>query len=104
MRLTEIELYKQKQKVKARLLRKSAWWRQKCKEGTCYYCKQSFPPKELTMDHIIPISRGGSSDKLNLVPACHECNQVKNNRIPFEWESYIKEKAIRAQNALNKDL
>lgn len=78
-----------KQKTKARQLRKSSWWRRKLQEGRCYYCGRRFKPSELTMDHLIPIIRGGKSEKSNLVPACKECNSKKKYLLPFEWEEYI---------------
>ncbi len=52
-----------KEKQKARDLRKSLWWRQLIGKGTCYHCEQKFSPEDLTMDHLIPIARGGKSDK-----------------------------------------
>ena len=46
------------EKQKARDLRKSPWWKKKTAAGRCYYCSGIFPPSELTMDHIIPLSKG----------------------------------------------
>jgi 5-methylcytosine-specific restriction endonuclease McrA len=73
----------------ARLLRQSAWWKNKLARGKCYYCGAQTPPKELTMDHIVPVIRGGRSVKNNLVTACKECNNKKKNLLPIEWEEYI---------------
>ena len=72
---------------KARELRKTRWWQQKTADGTCHYCQQVFPVKELTMDHIIPLSRGGRSTKGNLVPCCKECNTAKKTDLPPELEN-----------------
>ncbi|TAF33039.1 MAG: HNH endonuclease [Cytophagales bacterium] len=47
----------------------------------CMYCGSR---KELTLDHVIPRSRGGNSGWLNLVTACHTCNSRKGNRTPEE--------------------
>lgn len=69
---------------KARELRKTRWWQQKTADGTCHYCHRQVPVKELTMDHVIPLSRGGQSTKGNLVPCCKECNTAKNNDLPPE--------------------
>src|SRR3989337_876656 len=63
-----------REKAKARELRKSQWWKRKCAKGRCYFCDRTFSPKELTMDHMVPIVRGGKSTKSNVVPACKECN------------------------------
>ncbi|MBI4686431.1 MAG: HNH endonuclease [Nitrospirae bacterium] len=78
-----------KEKQKARELRKTQWWKQKLSEGKCYYCGKEMLPSDLTMDHIVPIIRGGKSAKNNLVPACKECNNKKKHALPFEWEEYL---------------
>jgi 5-methylcytosine-specific restriction protein A len=77
------------EKDKARKLRKSRWWQQKLSACTCYYCKKHFKPKELTMDHIVPLARGGRSTKDNLVTCCKDCNNKKKNLLPIEWEEYM---------------
>jgi 5-methylcytosine-specific restriction enzyme A len=79
-----------KEKRKARELRNSAWWRRKIASGVCYYCGRQFPPGELTMDHKIPLGRGGASEKINIVAACKECNNRKKYLLPTEWEEYMK--------------
>jgi 5-methylcytosine-specific restriction endonuclease McrA len=71
---------------KARALRKTRWWQQKTASGICHYCQHQVPVNELTMDHIIPLSRGGKSTKGNLVPCCKECNTAKKNDLPPELE------------------
>ena len=68
-----------KERAKARQLKASQWWKRKRAGGVCYYCKGQFPPKELTMDHVIPIARGGRSEKFNLVPCCKMCNTKKTS-------------------------
>ena len=78
-----------REKDKARQLRKTGWWRQKISVGKCHYCTKQFPPKELTMDHILPLARGGQSTKGNIVPACKECNTKKKSMLPLEWEEYM---------------
>lgn len=50
--------------------------------GKCSYCGTSGP---LTMDHVIPISRGGTHSIGNLVPACAKCNSSKRHRTVMEW-------------------
>ncbi len=78
-----------KEKEKARILRKSPWWKRKCSEGVCYFCGKKFHPKELTMDHVVPLIRGGKSSKGNIVPACKECNNKKKSLLPIEWGDYL---------------
>jgi len=78
------------EKDKARELRKSRWWSNRIGKGVCHYCGLSFPPAELTMDHIVPVVRGGRSSRANVVPACKECNNRKKYLLPMEWEDYLK--------------
>ncbi|MCC6346534.1 MAG: HNH endonuclease [Nitrospirales bacterium] len=78
-----------REKSIARELRKSGWWKRKCAGGACYYCRVKVPPGELTMDHLVPLIRGGRSVKSNLVAACKECNNKKKYLIPLEWEEYL---------------
>jgi 5-methylcytosine-specific restriction enzyme A len=73
----------------ARTLRESTWWKRKCSRGRCYYCNSQVLPKELTMDHLVPIIRGGKSVKSNIVTACKECNNKKKYLLPIEWEEYL---------------
>lgn len=79
-----------KEKRKAQELRKSQWWKNKRASNQCYYCQQTFAAKLLTMDHVIPLARGGKSTKSNLVPCCKECNNQKKYLLPIEWEEYLK--------------
>ncbi len=78
-----------KERAKARQLRGTQWWKRKRAKGICHYCQGSFPPKALTMDHVIPIARGGRSEKFNLVPCCKSCNTQKRQMLPAEWEDYL---------------
>jgi len=43
------------------------------------------------MDHLIPLARGGKSNRANLVPACKDCNNKKKASLPFEWEGYLEQ-------------
>jgi len=61
-------------------------------KGVCHYCSRSVSPGQLTMDHIVPISRGGVSSRGNVVPCCHECNNKKKESLPMEWAEYLKSK------------
>lgn len=73
-----------RERRKAKELRSSQWWKRKLARGICRHCGVKFPPGELTMDHLIPIIRGGKSTKGNLVPSCKKCNTEKKYRLPFE--------------------
>ncbi len=50
----------------------------------CQYCGDHFSHKDLTLDHVLPVSRGGPKSWKNLVAACHKCNHKKSNRTPEE--------------------
>ena len=78
-----------KEKEKARKLRRTHWWERKIQRGVCYYCNRMVGREELTMDHLVPLSRGGKSKKGNVVPACKECNNKKKYLLPVEWEEYL---------------
>ena len=78
-----------RERRKARELKESQWWKRRVAKGKCYYCGSATPPKELTMDHIVPIARGGQSTRGNVVPCCKTCNTAKKQRLPMEWEAYL---------------
>ena len=73
-----------RERQKARALRASQWWKRKRGAGICHHCGEKFPPGDLTMDHLVPIIRGGKSTKGNLVPSCKRCNTERKFRLPFE--------------------
>lgn len=79
----------QREKAKARDLRHSQWWKRRCAKCICHYCGKTVKAKELTMDHVVPVSRGGKSTKGNVVPACKDCNTKKKQLMPIEWDKYI---------------
>ena len=78
-----------REKEKARNLRRTEWWLRKIHIGICYYCQRPVGRLHLTMDHVVPLSRGGRSNKGNVVPACKECNNKKKYLLPLEWEEYL---------------
>jgi 5-methylcytosine-specific restriction protein A len=74
-----------REKDKARALRKSPWWSNKIRnEGKCNYCGTALEPEHATLDHIVPLSRGGESVKGNIVVACKPCNTSKADLTPVE--------------------
>lgn len=85
--VTEAEL--KKEKLIAGKLRATTWWKRKLSQSRCYYCNKIVPSSELTMDHLIPLIRGGKSIKSNLVTACKECNNNKKYLLPTEWQEYL---------------
>ncbi len=77
-----------RERARARELRASQWWKRKRAAGICHYCGGTFPPRELTMDHLVPLVRGGRSTRGNLVPACKDCNNKKKHQLVFEMEPH----------------
>ena len=71
-----------RERAKARELR--AWKRRRA-PGVCHYCGRNVGAAALTMDHLVPLVRGGRSTRGNLVPACKPCNDAKKYRLPTEW-------------------
>lgn len=73
-----------REREKARALRKTVWWRQQVQAGVCHYCGKRVGAAALTLDHVVPVSRGGASTKGNVVPACDACNKGKKYLTPAE--------------------
>ena len=73
--------YIRKKKFDITPTRKNIYWRD---NHTCQYCAKRFTYKNLTLDHVIPKSRGGGKGWLNMVAACNSCNQKKGNKTPTE--------------------
>jgi len=57
----------------------------------CQYCGSL---KELTIDHVTPVSRGGKSKFENCVTACKHCNNTKSNKLPSEIRMYLKKQPV----------
>jgi 5-methylcytosine-specific restriction protein A len=79
-----------RERQKARELRQSQWWKRRLAKGRCHYCGRQIAPADLTMDHVVPLARGGKSTKGNVVPACKACNTKKKQLLPMEWDAYLK--------------
>lgn len=50
----------------------------------CQYCGKKFPASKLSIDHIIPKSRGGKTNWSNVITACNPCNTKKGGHLPSE--------------------
>ncbi len=53
-------------------------------QNRCQYCGKKFPMSELSLDHVIPRTQGGTSNWKNIVCACTNCNKHKGGRRPEE--------------------
>ncbi len=73
-----------RERQKARELRRTPWWRNLVAKGLCHYCGAQFPPAKLTLDHVVPLARGGESTRGNCVPCCEACNRSKGLETPAE--------------------
>ena len=73
-----------REREKARALRQTPWWKRRISSGVCHYCRRAVGARALTMDHIVPLGRGGTSIRGNVVPACKECNNKKKLLTPAE--------------------
>ena len=61
----------------------------------CQYCGRRPPNHELSIDHVVPRSRGGEDTWENLVLACTRCNVRKGNRTPEEANMHLPHRPIR---------
>jgi len=61
---------------------------------TCQYCNTGFRSEELTFDHVIPVSRGGTKSWENIVTACIECNRRKGGLTPPEAGMKLVQKPV----------
>ena len=61
--------------------------------GICAYCHYQHNPDRLTIDHILPITKGGSNNISNICLACWRCNLTKHARTLEEWVNrwYLRE-------------
>ncbi len=73
-----------KERQKAQEMRKTQWWLDQVNRGTCHYCEKKFSAKDLTMDHVTPLARGGTSTQGNIVCACRSCNRDKKLETPVD--------------------
>ncbi len=72
---------KHKSDKKVRFSRHNVFWRDSFR---CQYCKKVELPSRLTLDHVLPQSRGGKTTWENIVSCCSPCNTKKGNKLPHE--------------------
>ena len=68
--------------------------------GKCQYCANNFALSELTLDHVVPRSRGGKNTWTNLVACCKKCNQAKRDRTPEEAGMELLRKPLKPHNSI----
>ena len=77
LQLASESLWKMPQKTREEILQRDG--------GCCWYCGE---PGH-TVDHWIPLCRGGTNSKLNLVCACKACNDLKGNLMPDNFMALL---------------
>ena len=78
------EAHVKREKAKVKEAKKSRWWQQKTAKGLCHYCSKKFSFQELTLDHVVPLARGGTTSPGNCVPSCRDCNKKKGVDTPVD--------------------
>ena len=66
-------------------------------ENCCQYCGKRYERSELTLDHVVPRSRGGTSTWNNIVLACIKCNMRKGARLVSELHMKLLRKPVKPQ-------
>jgi len=56
----------------------------------CGYCGKRHPKNDLTMDHVMPISKGGKTNWTNTMTACKPCNWRKSDKVGPDWRPLYK--------------
>lgn len=77
----------------------------KKQNGLCAYCRQHRNHKYMTVDHIIPLSKGGMEDISNLQCTCKKCNGFKGDMLPSEFTTFVRcvlKNSIRIEKEFNK--
>ena len=72
-------------------------------EGKCIGCNHYFPFRNMTMDHIVPQSKGGTDAKANLQLLCNACNSTKSTRSQSEFIAILREQGIRTDRMPNTE-
>ena len=60
----------------------------------CYWCLNQFLPTACHVDHIVPVAKGGQHAIENLCVSCSECNWHKHDKLPAEWNQFLRHPAL----------
>ena len=58
-------------------------------DGHCAYCGKKIDFDDLSIDHLIAVSKGGTDEVDNLIPCCYLCNHQKDNMNVEEFRAYL---------------
>ena len=72
-------------------------------EGRCVYCGRFIPFDEMTIDHIVPLSKGGTNYEKNLQCCCKECNLMKQDLLECDFYKKMKEILKNQKNKKIRD-
>ena len=108
------ELLKSQEGYSVKIKRKRRTWSKNLREKVyqksnhvCHYCESKFKSEQLTLDHFIPLSKGGEDCFDNLKTACKRCNFAKKGIHPLknkkEYQGFL-EKARRIGDLRNNQL
>lgn len=61
-------------------LRRRAWYSWGAPDVLCVWCKRPLTFESMTLEHLVPKSKGGTDNLDNLAPACRKCNSSRGNR------------------------
>ncbi len=73
----------------------------------CFYCGKRLNFRQITLDHYLPLSKGGKDEIFNLVTCCKKCNKYKSDVIPDNYKDTIINlfiKAVQDGNILRKNI
>lgn len=68
-------------------------------ENRCQYCGHRFPTHQLSLDHVVPRSRGGQTNWENIVCACLRCNVRKGGRTPHEASMRLFKRPVKPKRS-----
>lgn len=57
--------------------------------GQCWHCGEPLDESDYHLDHLIPLSRGGTNESRNIVLSCPYCNDSKGDKLPSEWSGRL---------------
>ena len=80
-RVIQLAYYDRVPHREVRFTRRNIFFRDR---NRCQYCGKVFAQRDLNLDHVVPLSRGGRSEWINVVTACVPCNSKKGSRSPEE--------------------
>ena len=95
-RVVRLLTYDRVPKRSVRLTRRNVYARD---QNLCQYCGEHFPLGQLSIDHVMPRSRGGKTTWENVVASCTTCNTRKGNRTPLEARMNLLRRPVKPRSS-----